>query len=122
MAGFDNILAPLDDVIKHLQVVQHSNTKRVFSCLNKAYGSGFNDLERQMSLELFTLTASLPMKETSIGNSQMVSKTPSYKPSKPANSWENFSYPRLARMMKDVDGYISDEYGPDTYSEDVVYL
>ena len=77
MAGFDNILVPLDDDIKHLQTVQHSNTKRVFSCLNKAYGSEFHYLERQLTLELYTLTVSQPMKEISIGYSQMVLKTPS---------------------------------------------
>ena len=94
MAGFDNILVPLEDVIKHLQVVQHSNTKRVFSCLNKAYGSELHDLERQLPLELYTLTASQPIKEISIGHSQMVLKTPSYKASHPTNSWEKNQQPK----------------------------
>ena len=122
MAGFDNMFVPLDDAIKHRHVVQHSHNKQVFSCLNKAYGSEFYYLERQLSLELFTLTASQPMKETSIGHSQMVLKTPSHKASTPTNSWESISRPRLARMMINVDDNVSDECGPDTYSEDAVYL
>ena len=44
--GYDNILVPMTDVIKHIRAVKQHKTKRVFSKLNTCVGSQFQDFER----------------------------------------------------------------------------
>jgi len=61
------------------------------------------------------------MKELSMKQSQMVLKTPSNNLSMSTHSIGNRSE-QVAKILKEIDEYSSDEYDPDAYSDEIVYL
>lgn len=52
--GYENVLVPLPDVIRHIRSVHHSKVKMVFSKINSNFGGDFHDFDRKHPMELLS--------------------------------------------------------------------